>query len=316
MGKTWVIDDPYEQLQRQKAKRITKVSPEKDPAAAYSLSIFFWGAGQIYNDQFGKGLVFLITMLLSCASAVLSLVYGRPLLQFLRSREISAADIFLAAELLFLCALVFWTYNAGDAYHKAAKTRKIPFEGVRSCAYPVFCSLLIPGWGQFLNGQPLKGGVYSAFWVFSVFSLVSIPSVILAWPFLEASEARVIVEKIFASSVLFAPLIPFIWLFGGYDALKVSLDDIKKEPLIDRIKSANNRRRTLGWRRGVFPHFKTTIVLGLFLIALLIVIYRYFPGSYYHDLLADAQARLHERGMTIVPELIGRVLSITGRTGT
>ncbi len=134
----------------------------------------------------------------------------------------------------------------------------------------------------------------------------------MAWPFLEISESRFFVEEILSLTVLFAPLIPFIWLFGSFDALKVSLDDLKKEPFFERIKSANNRRRTQGWARGVFPQFKSTVMLGFVLIFLLIAACRYVPEliNYYRDQLADAQARMQKQGMTLVPELISRLLSL------
>lgn len=316
MEKVWVVEDPDEELQRRKARRLTKVlADEKNPAKAYTLSILFWGVGQNYNDQRGKGLLFQLFMLAFCTGAVLSLFFRDSLLQFLHSHEISAARVFMLVELLLFCALIFWTYNAGDAYHSAKKLRTRPFSGIQSRVYPFLCSLLVPGWGQFLNGQPIKGSIYAGFSVLSLFSIISIPAILMAWPYLEASETRFIVEEIFTLAVLFTPLIPFIWIFGSYDALKVSFDDLKKEPFFDRIKYANNRRRTQGWVRGVFPQIKSTIILGLFLIVLVVVIYYTFPEDFYRDQLTDTQAWLHKQGMTIVPELIGRVLSVTVRAG-
>jgi TM2 domain-containing membrane protein YozV len=312
MEKVWVIRDPDEQLQGHKTRRLTKEalpSDGKNPAAAYSLSMICWGAGQFYNDQRGKGLLFLFTMIIFFMGTVLSFVYTEYLLQVLGSYKFSVADAFLIAELLFFSALIFWMYNAGDAYHTAVKARAMPFAGIQSQSYPFLCSLLVPGWGQFLNGQPIKGSMYAGFSVLGVFSFVSIPSVILAWPFLEAVKSRFIIEEIFAVTMLMAPLMPFIWLFGSFDALRVSLDDIKKESFLDRISYANNRRRTQGWVKGVFPHIKSTIALGLFLALLMIVFGRSFPADYYGDQLAHARARLQAQGMTIVPEIIGRVLS-------
>jgi hypothetical protein len=67
--------------------------------------------------------------------------------------------------------------------------------------------------------------------------------------------------------------------------------------------------------RGVFPQIKSTIILGLFLIILVVVIYYTFPEDFYGDQLTNAQAWLHKQGMTMVPELFGRVLSFMARTG-
>ncbi len=318
MEKVWVIEDPDEQPKFLKTKNITKSllrAAEKSPAKAYTLSLFFWGVGQNYNDQRGKGLLFQLFMLAFCTVSVLSLFFKDSLLQFLHSHNISAAQVIILVELLFFCSLIFWTYNAGDAYHTATKTRKTPFKGTQSRVYPFICSLLIPGWGQFLNGQPIKGSIYAGFSVLGIFSMATIPAIMLAWPSLEASETRLIVEEIFTFAVLYAPLIPLIWIFGSYDAFKVSLDDLKKEPFLDRIKYANNRRRTQGWVRGVFPHFKSTIILCLILVVLTVIIYFTFPESYYRNQLTYVQALLKKQGMTMVPELIDRVLSVTTLAG-
>jgi len=313
MEKVWTINDPDEYLPSQETRRITKELPpppvEKNPAAAYTLSTIFWGAGQIYTGRKNKGLWFLLSMLLSCTGAVLAFAYWRPLFHLLRAHDIPLSYIFMIAETLLFCALVFWIYNADDAYHAAVRTRTTPFTEVHSRVFPFLCSLLIPGWGQFLNGQPVKGSIFSCFSILSLFSIVSIPATLLVWPFLEASEARKFIEGIFALTVLTVPLIPLLWIFGSFDAFKVSSDDLKKEPLLDRIKYANNRRRVQGLVRGVIPHIKFTIFLLLFFTFLVIHSSRYFPKHYYSNQLADAQTQLRKQGMTVVPALLGRLRS-------
>ena len=315
MEKVWVIETPQERIRRRRAKHEQEWGPsiEKDPARAYTLSLIFWGGGQLYNDQLVKGTVFLSMMMLCCAGAILSVVYADFLVEFLRSRGASAASLFLAAEVLFFCLLIFWTYNAGDAYHAAAKTRKKAFPGVQSRVAPLLCSLLVPGWGQFLNGQAMKGSIFAGLSVLGFFSLGSIPAILAFWTSLEVSEARMIIEAVFAISVLYAPLFPVIWVFGAFDAWKVSYDELKKEPLWERIKAANNRRRTQGWVRGVFPHIRLTAVLGLVLTVCALIILFSFPAGYYAGWMTDAQTRLQKEGMTLVPDLIGKVLSFLAR---
>jgi TM2 domain-containing membrane protein YozV len=318
MEKVWVVRDPDEEFEDRKTKVMKEEVPPpagKDPAAAYSLSTFFWGGGQIYNGETGKGLLFLLSMFLLIAGAVSSLLYRHPLVQWVRERGILLADIFLVLEVLFFCSLFFWLYNAGQAYHKAAEMRTTPFMGVQNSVCPFLCSMLIPGWGQFLNGQPVKGSIFRGFSLFSLFTLGSIPAILLAWPHLEASNARFIIEAILAITILFTPLMPFLWVLSSFDALQVSLDDIKKEPFLDRLKYANNRRRTQGWIRGLFPHLKVTVVLALFLVLLLLVAEQSFPKKYYSTQLETIQVSLQEKGMTIVPDLINRVRKSMVRMG-
>ncbi len=148
-----------------------------------------------------------------------------------------------------------------------------------------------------------------------MFSLVSAPCIIWAWPALEASNARFIIEGIFAFIILFSPLVPLLWILSGFDALRVSIDDLKKEPFFDRIKYANNRRRTQGWVRGVFPQIKSTIFfLLLFLFLLVFTYYYYFPANYYREQLTLFQTWLQKRGMTFVPDLINRLRTLLAWT--
>jgi TM2 domain-containing membrane protein YozV len=312
MEKIWVVKDPDEYLPSEYTICVSPElshSSEKSPAAAYSLSLLFWGAGQIYNGQKRKGQRFLFLMLLWCTGAVISLLFWGPLFHLLRSYGISCLSIFIAAEVLFFSALVFWSYNARDAYHTAVRARATPFTEVPSRVFPGLCSLIIPGWGQHLNGQPVKGGLFAFFSIFSLFTIVSIPATLLVWPSLEASEARATIEWIFTLMVLCAPLIPVIWIFGSFDAFKVSIDDLKKEPFLDRIKYAKNRFRMQGFVRGVIPHIRSTVFL-LLLLAFLFIISSYAINKHFYiDQLTEARTWLQKQGMTIMPALIGRLLS-------
>lgn len=316
--KVWEIKNPEEYLKPQKKRRAAREAVrinEKDPGRAYTLSLFFWGVGQNYNDQRGKGLFFQVSLIGLFVGGVLFIIFNEPFLRFLSSHEVSASQSFLTAEILFFCILIFWLSIAGDAYHTAAKERKTRFSGIQNHVYPCLCSLLLPGWGQFLNGQPVKGSIFSAVSVFGLFAFFSIPVTLIVWPSLEPSGDRLLVEDIFSIAVLYAPLIPVIWLLSAYDALKISLDDLKKESFWERIKAANNRRRTQGWVRGVYPHILSTLFLVLLLTALLLVISYTVPFTFYTNLLGSAGIRLHEQGMVILPEIIEHLISVIVKAG-
>jgi TM2 domain-containing membrane protein YozV len=316
MEKIWEIPDPDELLHIRKTGTTTKQVPvreEKDPAKAYTLSTVVWGLGQFYTDQIGKGALFMVLMLFAAAGTVFSFFYWDTVLVFLVLRDLSLSGAFLNLEILLFCLLLLWTYNAGDAYHQAAKGRITRFHGVSSRVSPALCSLMVPGWGQYLNGQPVKGGIYRSLSVFAIFSLLSTPAVILAWPYLENTNSRFIVEGIFAVSVLGAPLLPLLWALSVHDAFKVSRDDLLKERLWERLKAAYYRGRTQGWVRGIFPQVKGTFLLVLFLALFIIVVYYWFPKGYYLEELTHLRSSLGRQGMTIVPEMIGRILEATGR---
>ena len=314
MEKVWVIKDPDEYLKPRRKQRITtEYSPpvEQDPALAYTLSLLFWGSGQLYNGQRAKGLNYIGLALYSNAFALLLCMFQQEIPYYLFYYGISPAQAVLASALLLFVFLIFWLFNASDAYHTAMKARRTPFPGVSSRAWPVFCSLLIPGWGQFLNGQPIKGALFAVCAAFGIFSLISVLGILQAWPFLEDSYSRLIIEVVLLLSLFSLLTMPFLWVLGVFDAWKVGQDDIKKEPLLERLKAANNRRRSQGWVRGVFPQIKRTLLLAISLIILIIITVRfYFPWNFYREYLMKALSWSSKQGMMLIPELIRGIITV------
>jgi hypothetical protein len=311
MDKVWEIKDPASYLRGKKPATGPRPAPreEKDPSKAYNLSMFYWGGGQLYNDQLVKGAVFLVSQALVLAGAVLFVIYNNEMLQFMRASGASLSSMFLGGEALLFSILLFWVSNAADAYRRAAGTRKTRFRGTNNRVAPFLGSLVVPGWGQFLNGQPVKGSLFSVLAVIESSSILSVAFTFLAWPLLDSGNARFVVEGIFAVCLIIAPTAPLVWILSAYDAFKVSHDDLLKEPLWERIKAAYYRGRTQGWVRGVFPQIKGTFLLVLFLTFFIIVVYYWFPTGFYAKLLASMETLLRGRGMTIVPELIGKLLA-------
>jgi len=277
--------------------------------------MFYWGGGQLYNDQLVKGAVFLVSQAFVLAGAALFVIYDNELYRFLRASGASLSSMFLGGEALLFSILLFWVSNAADAYRSAARTRKTRFRGTNNRVAPFLGSLVVPGWGQFLNGQPIKGSLFSVLAVIESFSILSVAFTFLAWPLLDSGDARFVIEGIFAVCLIIAPTAPLVWTLSSYDAFKVSRDDLLKEPLWERIRAAYYRGRTQGWVRGVFPQIKGTFLLVLLLTFFVIVVYSWFPTGFYVKLLASTQALLRGRGMTIVPELIGRLLALMAAMG-
>ncbi len=311
MEKVWEIKDPDSYLSRKKVRKGPPVA-EKDPAKAYNRSLLYWGGGQIYNDQPAKGAAFLMIMVFLFAVAVLLFTNYDQLIPVLRERGIGLSDAFLALEAALFLIILFWAFNASDAYHVARRSRQTPFRGVDSKITPLLGSLLLPGWGQFLNGQQFKGSIYTGFGVIGIFSVLSVLLTYLAWPLLDASDSRFLVESIFAVSLLIVPFVPLLHAVSAFDALKVSLDDLKKEPLWERIKAAYYRGRTQGLVRGVFPWIKGAALLVLVLTFSAIVVGYWFPKEFYTLQVTNVKRMLSERGMIIIPELLNRLLAWMG----
>jgi TM2 domain-containing membrane protein YozV len=214
MEKVWVIEDPDEYLNPRRTRRIPKEDlppDEKDPALAYTLSLLFCGSGQLYNGQRAKGLNYIGLVLYGNAFALLLFMFQQEIPSYLFFYSISPAQAALTAALLLFLFLTFWISNASDAYHTAMKARRTPFPGVSNRAWPLFCSLLVPGWGQFLNGQPVKGGLFAICAAYGIFSFIAVPGIMYAWPSLENSDSRLIVERVLLVSLLILLTMPVLW---------------------------------------------------------------------------------------------------------
>ncbi len=238
----------------------------------------------------------------------LCIIYWDPFARWAASIFPSPSRGFLIGGALYLSFLLIWITNALQAYFKATKTHAGPFEGVRKPLLPLVCSLLLPGWGQMLNGQPRKGCFLLAF---TFLAGLAVPLFFLTpviWPRLESPTEKFFLEVVLLSSALLVPLLVLLWVLGAYDAVKTGFDPIKKEPLRKRIHYAANRVRMKGWINGLMPHIRTTLLMGLLLAAVLSLGIYFFPKAEYYEYLERIQAALMDQQMTLIPRAIEHLL--------
>ncbi len=312
--KVWQISDPAEKklfIEKTKKLDTKRGTREKSPALAFSLSLLMWGGGQVYNDQIRRGVLFLFLMGIYYGVFFLSVFSWETVTGYLSFEKISIDNAFIAGGLFYGFGVLLWSFNADQAYHTADKTRREPFRGVDNRFLPFLCSMLVPGWGQFLNGQDKKGGVFLGLASVSLLSVASIVSIILLWTSFEVDQYRIFFEMVLVISFLYTPFIPLVCLISSFDALKVSIDELKKESLLKRIKYANNRRKMKGIR-GIIPSFKMTVALVTFFLTLLIVGYFLNPLKYYTPRLTSLQVRLADKDMVIIPYMIEQFIKVAG----
>ena len=305
--KTWVLHDPDEKSISQE----DTVGFQKNPALAFSLSLLLWGSGQVYNGQRQLGFLFTLFMANFYILLGLVMVYWEFIVSSLKTVPFTYSDIIVACGMFYFIGIAFWIFNALHAYQKATKTRAHPFQGTKNPLLPTFCSFVIPGWGQFLNGQPNKG-VF--FLIFAMAGLFIVPVLFLIpwiWPTLELTTDRLFLEKVLATALMLSPLVLLMWILSIYDALKVCLDPFKKERLTKRFLYAIKRVRVKGWVWEVIPQVKMTLMLGLFLVFSLTLSHYYFPERHYVALLEHLKMRLSQQEMVLIPHLINRFLQVT-----
>lgn len=280
---------------------------QKNPVVAFTLSLFVWGGGQFYNRDWKLGILLVLLMVNFWAFLGAALLSWR-FLSTASNTYLSSSNLLFAGWVFSFFALLIWFSGALQAYRKTDKGRETPFTGVEKRLLPPLCSFFIPGWGQFLNGQFRKGALFI---IASVLSFSAIPSILvlfLLWPTLDQSPIKSILEWNFAVSLMIVPFFFLIWLVGIFDAFKVSFDEVKKESWLRRISYARNRVRLQGWRNTVFKRAKILVSLSLLLVLAVLAGSNFLPANYYEASARQISAKLSEREMVIVPQMIDRFL--------
>jgi len=305
--KVWVLQDPKIKSGKrdETATKVTGPTESgKNPALAATLSLLIWGAGQFYNRELKWAFLFTLLMVNFYLIPALIIVYWDSLAPYFETFHITRSDAVMGTGVFWVAGLIFWIFNVLHAYYSVEKCRTKPFEGINHPVLVTVCSILVPGWGQLLNGQPKKAFFFLIFAAVG-FAAVMIPvSIFFIWPALAAVEDRIAVEWMVVAAAVVFPLVLLMWLVGLYDAIKVGLDPVKREPLRNRFEYAINRIRIKGLARGVLPQMKVFLMLVLLLAFSSVIGYYYFPLNDYVPLLRSLEESTEARGMVLTPYLI------------
>ncbi len=303
----WHIKDPADRRspgRKEPGETPAVATKQRNPAIAFSLSILCWGSGQFYNEDWNLGTLLLLLMVNFYAFLGEAIFFHQHLTYVFNPYLSSHSNLLFVGWVATVFALLIWFSGTLHAYRKAARGREEPYAGVQKWFLPPLCSFLIPGWGQCLNGQFIKGAM---FMIASFLGFLAIPSVVvsyLLWPSLEPSFTRTILEWNFAVSLMAMPFLMLIWLVGIFDALQVSTDEVKKEPLLKRLSYARNRVRLQGWGNTVFKRVKIMVPLILLLALAVYGGMRLLPAEYYEEYARKISAKLSARQMVVVPRMI------------
>jgi hypothetical protein len=283
----------------------------KHPSIAYSLSMIVWGCGQFYNRQWKPGTLFLLFMIHFYLCMTIAVMYWDTVRSSFASMSVDGAGTLLVFGFFYLAGLILWHISAWQAYFKRIDMNAAAPKGVKMTLLPPLCSLLMPGWGQLLNGQ-IKKGIFFQF--FAIAGLAAFPFILIiffAWPTLEASRTRLIIEWIFSISIALSPCILMIWLCSIFDAAKVSIDETKKEPLPKRFKYATKRFRyhvqLYGWKNAALPLIRRNTLLIL-MVLFCVITFHSVPQKFYLQELQNLENRLSEKEMTVLPGIMKKIL--------
>jgi len=302
----WLLKDPHESSapRMQPFQPLSHLPAGRNPAVAVSLSLWVWGGGQFYNRQWQLGFLYFLFMVNFYLFPSVVIHYWTPIETGLATLDVTASEILAVLGIFCLTGLMIWVINAVQAYYGARDEmtgdEAAPFEGVRNPLWPAVGSLLIPGWGQFLNGQTKKGVCFLAAAMAGLFAVAVALAVPFLWPTLNSEIDRRFAEGALVIAWLLIPPVLLVWGAGVYDAVKVCVDPLKKQPIRERMKAAFNRMRMKGWR-GLLSRLELTLMFGLYLVFSLALSRYYFPQDYYAALLNDLRTRAAQERMVIIP---------------
>lgn len=307
----WILKDPTKRVSPRDGPAAEEPQPTlkgKKPAVAATLSLLIWGTGQFYVRQMKSGILFLLLMANLCSVIGLVFFYWNFFTAFLDRVHIGRSNASAVVGTICVTALLIWIFNILHAYYNADNKRVVTYEQAGHPLLAPFCSALVPGWGQLLNGQPKKAFIFLIFAGAGLAAGTVLILTMMVWPRLNNVDDRIAVEWLIVAAVVISPPVLFMWLMSIFDAAKVGRDPVKKEPLRKRFEYAVNRIRIKGLARGILPQFKVFFMLMLFLILSAVVFHSYFPIKNYAPILQSLEKTSEDRRMVLTPYLIDHLL--------
>jgi len=272
---------------------------QKSPAKAFSCSLLIWGSGQLYVGEKRPGMIYLAAMLIFIATfSALAFFWDSA------ARYALEKPVFIAAVMIyFLMGVVVWMVNVVDAYYRSAKLGAEPFLGVQRTLWPLSASLLFPGWGQFLNGQPKKGIFFLIFGAGGVCSVVILFMSRQIWPLLAADPERRLFENFLVVALAMIPVVFLMWMAAANDAFRSCEDYLRHQ---QRSQMAGYRLKS----REILSDFvpQCSAMLG-FLLAISLGM-QFIPWRFYLESLGRLRIEMLNNHMTIIPGLIQKVLGV------
>jgi TM2 domain-containing membrane protein YozV len=172
--------------------------------------------------------------------------------------------------------------------------------------WPPLCSVLFPGWGQFLNGQPKKGLFFLLFGVAGFFAAIIFFVTRYLWPVLKASAAGLVFEIFLVAALMLMPLFLLMWIVAVYDSYRSCREKFYGKRRPPQPDYSLRRQKA---RQRLIP--RGTAVLGLLLA--ISVGNQFFPKEYYLDCLQRIRITTVNNDMEIIPELAGKAIEFIDR---
>lgn len=191
------------------------------PAAAATLSMWVWGSGQLLNGDRDLAVLLALWQVQIAALHYLVCMTWGSLTRLGHLFFVSEWEMLLACASLDFWFIFLWLFNVSQAYRSAERRRGV-FTGLRRWWLSGMASLLIPGWGQILNGQRWKGlGFLFAFltqgWVLAFYLMTPLYRVVS-----DLDPNQTLLRAVIQGGQITLGATALLWLLSVYDAVLVA----------------------------------------------------------------------------------------------
>jgi TM2 domain-containing membrane protein YozV len=294
-----VTDDPESAA----AEQAGEAGGRQNPLWSISLALLVPGSGHLYLGYRRQGFWFMGAAL-AVTAAVLTLIMIRETVYRALAAYPEHVSMFLISFLcLSLVGLGLWLASAADACRRTMLRRREGWPGLDNPAIPLVCSLVLPGWGQLLNGQFKKGLLFLCFGCLGCFALEILAVGFYFWPLIQPGPLRGLIDWVLIISFLAAPLMFSCWLAAGYDAY-LSGQRLARQRFSRAVPS--KRVGGPGFARMLVP--RTSAVLCLLLAISLGM--QLLPKDYYASRLERVQAGLLEGNFMQSSAMLAKVVAL------
>jgi len=192
----------------------------RSPILAATLSLLVCGGGQLYNGRRDLALLYFTTEVMVAAGNWCLWKVWEPLVQLVSLFDIRRTDLLIVAAVLNYIFVLFVAGNALQAFGDA--TGGEPADGLSRPIVSSLASLLLPGWGQFLNGQPRKAVLLMGLFATGLYAFALSLVLPTLWRLWDASVQTIFDWTLTNSGITALGLAVVTYLVAFYDALLVA----------------------------------------------------------------------------------------------
>jgi hypothetical protein len=191
------------------------------PAGAASLSLYVWGSGQWLNGDRDLAILLVLCQGLIVALHYLVIATWGPIRRMAHVFFIEEWELLLGAAAIDFWLIFLLLFNVSQAF-KSAERQRGPFHGLRQPWLSGLTSLIVPGWGQLLNGQLGKGLFFLLAFLMQAYLLAFYLTTPLYRIVSDLDPNQLLLRDIIQYGKVVLVVTTLLWLMSVYDAVLVA----------------------------------------------------------------------------------------------